>query len=53
MSHHGDHDGKEPGTAVEDAETRDPESPRERRHHGEAGDALSPRPGAQEDAGRA
>ncbi|WP_030420436.1 hypothetical protein VM636_01020 [Streptomyces sp. SCSIO 75703] len=59
MSHHGDPEGKKPGTAVEevlgeveDAETRDPESARERRQRGEAGDALSPGPGAQEDAGR-
>ncbi|MFD4261150.1 hypothetical protein ACFWR9_26875 [Streptomyces sp. NPDC058534] len=34
---------------IEDAETRDPESEAERRHRGEAGDATSPNPAAQED----
>jgi hypothetical protein len=36
---------------VEEAETRDPEAPEERRHRGEAGDATSPNTGAQEQSG--
>ncbi|MGW0812195.1 hypothetical protein ACWD00_02870 [Streptomyces viridiviolaceus] len=36
---------------VEDAETRDPESERDRRHRGEAGDATSPNTEAQEESG--
>lgn len=57
MSQDGDRTHKKPETAIEevlreieDAETRDPESEKERRHRGEAGDATSPNTGAQEDA---
>ncbi|GHB65860.1 hypothetical protein GCM10010377_65820 [Streptomyces viridiviolaceus] len=35
---------------VEDAETRDPGSERDRRHRGEAGDATSPNTEAQEES---
>ncbi|GGS42912.1 hypothetical protein AB0E75_05490 [Streptomyces griseoviridis] len=58
MSQSGENGGKQPETAleevmreIEEAETRDPESDRERRHRGEAGDATSPNTGAQEQSG--
>ncbi len=55
--HNGDRTPEKPETAidevlreVEEAETRGPEAERKRRHRGEAGDATSPNPGAQQDA---
>ncbi|MFE9175926.1 hypothetical protein ACFYN5_06695 [Streptomyces sp. NPDC007126] len=55
MSHNGEHDHKQPETAVEEvlreieeARPRDAESD-EGEHRGEAGDATSPNTGAQED----
>ncbi|MEU9592774.1 hypothetical protein ACGF7W_28660 [Streptomyces sp. NPDC048219] len=59
MSHDGERDDKKPETAIEEvmreieeAETRDAESAKERRHRGEAGDATSPNVEAQEESGR-
>lgn len=57
MSHNGDHAHKEPETAfeevmreVEDAETRSPDDAEERRHRGEAGEAVTPNTRAQEES---
>ena len=57
VSNNGDRTPGKPETAleevlreVEDAETRDPESEKDRRHRGEAGDATSPNTGAQEES---
>ncbi|MCG8969253.1 MULTISPECIES: hypothetical protein [Streptomyces] len=57
MSHDGDRGHQKPETAIEEvmreieeAETRDPESAKERRHRGEAGDATSPNVEAQEES---
>ncbi|WP_077797187.1 hypothetical protein [Streptomyces sp. JHA26] len=59
MSHGGDGDHQQPETAIEEvmreieeAENRDAESARERRHRGEAGDATSPNVEAQEESGK-
>ncbi|MFE1585462.1 hypothetical protein [Streptomyces sp. NPDC059402] len=56
MSQNGEHDHKQPETAIdevlreiEEARPRDAES-HEGEHRGEAGDATSPNTGAQEDA---
>ncbi|MDT0612601.1 hypothetical protein [Streptomyces lancefieldiae] len=56
MSQDGDHTDKRPETAIDEvlreikeAKPRDAES-EEGRHRGEAGDAISPNTGAQEDA---
>ncbi|MFG2679832.1 hypothetical protein [Streptomyces sp. NPDC048392] len=55
MSHEGDHDHKQPETAIEEvlreieeARPRDAESG-QGEHRGEAGDATSPNTGAQQD----
>ncbi|MBT2411177.1 hypothetical protein J7I94_11475 [Streptomyces sp. ISL-12] len=59
MTQNGENGGEKPETAleevmreIEEAETRDPEAQRERRHRGEAGDAISPNTGAQEQSER-
>ncbi|MEU6913244.1 hypothetical protein ACFY78_24050 [Streptomyces olindensis] len=59
MSHHKDHNssGKQPETAleevlreIEDAEKRTEDSPEQRRHRGEAGEAITPNTRAQEES---
>ncbi|MFI6374147.1 hypothetical protein [Streptomyces sp. NPDC050546] len=59
MSHDQNQDasGKQPETAldevlreIEDAENRTEDSPGQRRHRGEAGDAITPNEGAQEES---
>jgi hypothetical protein len=59
VSHEDERGHRKPETAIEEvmreieeAETRDPESARERRHRGEAGDATSPNVEAQEESGK-
>ncbi|MGW0611563.1 hypothetical protein [Streptomyces sp. NPDC002788] len=59
MSHDKDHtsSGKQPETAleevlreIEDAEKRTQDSPEQRRHRGEAAEAITPNPRAQEES---
>ena len=57
MSQDGNHSEKQPETAleevlreIEDAENRTHDSPEQRRHRGEAGEAITPNRQAQEES---